>query len=343
MREAVVLGGTGFIGRGLVRALLDSGQAVRVVSRSARPGRHNEPGLTYVPGDVGSADDMRRAVAGASVVYHLATGGGESWSDFERDFLQGLRNIAGACLDNGVERVVYTSSIAGLYLGGGGSIDERTGPDPSPQQRGNYARAKIEAEKIIQELAASRKLPAVILRPGLVVGKGGILTHSGVGFWASDTWCLGWGGGRHPLPFVLVEDVVSAMVSAGRAPGIDGMVFNLVGDQRPTAREFVRELGRRSYRRFHFYPQSLIKMQGIEIFKWLMKVAARKPGNTFPSYRDLKSRSLATQFDCSAAKTKLGWRPNANLEHFWAEAIDAHIRPVPPGDLRLAGHALQNI
>src|SRR5260370_25778107 len=175
MREAAVLGGTGFIGRGLVRALLDSGQAVRVVSRSARPGRHNEPGLTYVPGDVGNADDMRRAVAGASVVYHLATGGGESWSDFERDFLQGLRNIAGACLDNGVERLVYTSSIAGLYLGGGGSIDERTGPDPSPQQRRNYARARIQAEKIVHELAARRNLPAAILRPRLLVRKGRLL------------------------------------------------------------------------------------------------------------------------------------------------------------------------
>ena len=334
--QAVVLGGTGFIGRGLVRALLASGQPVRVVSRSARAGSETEPGLTFASGDVGNAEDMRKAVAGATVVYHLATGGGETWADFERDFLQGLRNIAGACLDNGVQRLVYTSSIAGLYLGGGGTVDERTGPDSQPEKRGNYARAKIEAERILVELQASRKLPAVILRPGLVVGRGGILTHSGVGFWASDTWALGWGGGENPLPFVLAEDVVSAMVLAGSAPGVDGTAFNLVGDQRPTAREFVRELSRRSHRRFHFYPQSMIKMQGIEIFKWLMKVAAKKPGNTFPSYRDLKSRSLATQFDCSAAKTKLGWRPAADSEHFWAEAIDAHIKAVPPGDLRLA-------
>ncbi|MGH9613796.1 MAG: hypothetical protein ACRD4P_12010, partial [Bryobacteraceae bacterium] len=122
-------------------------------------------------------------------------------------------------------------------------------------------------------------------------------------------------------------------------PGIEGMAFNLAGDQRPTAREFVAEIARRSYRDFRFYPQSLIKMQAIEIFKWLMKVAARKPGNSFPPFRDLKSRGLVSQLDCSAAKKKLGWRPNTSLEHFYAEAVDVHLKPIPLGDLRLTARA----
>jgi len=339
MPDAVVLGGGGFIGRGLVRALLDRGQTVRVVSRSAKPGRYTEEGLSLVGGDVSSPQDMLTAVDGASVVYQLTTGGGNDWSDFERDFLQGVRNVAEACLAHRVSRLVYASSIAALYLGDQRTIDERAGLDPQPRKRGMYARAKIEAEKILTTLRASRGLPYVVVRPGVVMGGGGLLSHSGVGYWAADTRCLGWGGGTNPLPFVLVEDVVSAMVAAGNVAGIDGMAFNLAGDQRPTAQAFVAEISRRSYRDFQFYPQSLIKMQAIEIFKWLMKVAARKPGNSFPPYRDLKSRGLVSYLDCSAAKEKLGWRPNTSLERFYMEAIDAHLKPIPPGDLRLTARA----
>ncbi|MGH7994046.1 MAG: NAD(P)H-binding protein, partial [Limisphaerales bacterium] len=96
MPDAVVLGGGGFIGRGLVRALLDRGQTVRVVSRSAKSGRYTEDGLSMAGGDVSSPQDMLVAVEGASVVYQLTTGGGNDWSDFERDFLHGVRNVAEA-------------------------------------------------------------------------------------------------------------------------------------------------------------------------------------------------------------------------------------------------------
>jgi nucleoside-diphosphate-sugar epimerase len=137
------------------------------------------------------------------------------------------------------------------------------------------------------------------------------------------------------LPFVLVQDVVQALAAAARVPGVEGKAFNLVGDVRPTAAEYVRLLAESSRRNFRFYPQSLLKMQAVEAGKWMLKVMARKPDNPFPSFRDLKSRSLRASFDCGNAQRVLGWKPNGSLEVFLYEAVASHFKPFLPGDLRL--------
>ena len=242
--------------------------------------------------------------------------------------------MAENCLRHRVERLVYTSSIAALYLGERCGIDERTGPDPKAVKRSHYSRAKSLAEKLLQDLHRTAGLPVVVVRPGVVVGPKGMLNHSGLGIWPSDTCCLGWGRGNNPLPFVLVGDVAQALANCMQAPGIEGMTFNLVGDVRPTAVEFVNLVRVRSRRNFRFYTQSLWKTQTIEIGKWMLKTLVHKPDNPFPSYRDLKSRSLRSQFDCSAAKDKLAWRPVKSMDAFIADAIDSHLRPLSPQDLR---------
>lgn len=338
LSEVVVIGGTGFIGRHLVRELRHRDIPVRVVTRRP-PAERPELGITYVKGDLSHPGSLRQAVEGSSVVFHLATGGGATWTEFERDFVHATRHVGQLCLESDVRRLIYTSSIAALYLGRRGKIDEGTGPDPQPHNRSLYSRAKIAAEQVLGEMHTQRALPVVIVRPGVVVGPGGFLQHGGVGNWASDLCCVGWGRGNVPLPFVLAQDVATAMVSAMDAPGIDGKAFNLVGDVRPSAAEFVQALSDRSLRTFHFYPQSLWKLQLFDISKWILKIAARKPDNQFPSYRDLVTRTLRSQFDCSSARQMLGWSPVADREQFLRQAIDANLTAIKEGDLRLVAAA----
>ena len=334
LSEVVVIGGTGFIGSHLVRELRRRELAVRIVTRRP-PAPTYQPGITYIQGDLAHPDSLRQAIEGSSVVFHLATGGGATWAEFERDFVHATRRVAHLCLESGVRRVIYASSIAALFLGRRGKIDERTGPDPQPHNRSLYSRAKIAAEQVLHEMHTQHGLPVVIVRPGVVVGPGGFLQHGGVGNWASDLCSVGWGRGKEPLPFVLAEDVATAMAAAMDAPGIEGNTFNLVGDVRPTAAEFVQALADRSLRAFRFYSQSLWKLQLFEIAKWVLKIAARKSDNPFPSYRDLVTRSLRSQFDCSAARETLGWRPVADREQFLRQAIDANLPTIKAGDLRL--------
>ncbi|HZU44582.1 MAG TPA: NAD-dependent epimerase/dehydratase family protein [Terriglobales bacterium] len=330
----VVTGGTGFIGHALVNLLEACGERVKVVSRSADP-RQSHGNITYVKGDVADAASMMQHIAGASTVFHLAAGGGDRWSDYERDVVGGARNVAAACKQHKIARLIYTSTIAALYLGRGGTIDETTGPDPKPMKRSHYSRAKIFAENLYRDLHAREGLPVVIVRPGLVMGRGGVLNHTGVGTWPSDISCLGWGQGNNPLPFVLVQDVAQALVACVTTQNIEGRAFNLAGDVFLTAREFVSLTAERARRRFHYHPQSLLKMQAVELGKWMLKAAAGKPENPFPSFYDLKSRSLRTAFDCKAAKEVLRWQPNADPEVFFREAIASHLRPLAVSDLRL--------
>src|SRR5581483_1242219 len=198
------------------------------------------------------------------------------------------------------------------------------------------SRGKVEAERLLGEMHKTAKLPVVILRPAIVLGPGGMLTHGGTGQWGSGTCCMGWGKGDNPLPLVLATDVAQALFAALDAPGIEGASFNLAGDVRLSAAAYAQIVSERSLRNFKFYPRAPWRIQAVEIFKWMVKVAARKPGNTFPSFRDMKSRCMFTDLDCSAAKRVLGWKPVSNMDVFLREAIDCHLEPIQPGDLRTA-------
>jgi nucleoside-diphosphate-sugar epimerase len=133
-----------------------------------------------------------------------------------------------------------------------------------------------------------------------------------------------------------VDDVARALSTAKDVPGIEGMSFNLAGDVRPSAAEFVRVIGERTLRNFHFRPCNLRRLQAIEIAKWALKAIVRKPGNAWPSYRDFASRAMISQIDCSTAKQILNWKPNADVEHFYREVLDSNVKPIHPEDLRLA-------
>lgn len=332
---AVVIGGTGFIGTSLTRLLIAAGCPVRVVSRRGGAGRQAGGGVEYVAAAVADQAAMSKCIEGAAVVYHLAMGGGETWADYQRDFVDAALHIAESCRAQGVRRLVYTSSISALYMGRKGRLDESMGRDPHPERRSFYSRGKIEAERVLLDFHRRTGFPVVIVRPAVVVGPGGNLSHGAVGAPVSDLCFLGYGNGRTPLPFVLVSDVAKAMVAAKDAPGVEGHAFNLVGDVRPSAREYVRIVAERSLRNFRFYPRSLLLTEAGELARGALKKLAGKAGASAITYRDLKSLAMKADFDCSAAKRMLGWQPVDSMETFVREAIDCHLQPVAPGDLRL--------
>lgn len=333
--NVVVIGGAGFIGSHLTSQLREAGCHVTVVSRSAGLGRKDEPGLRYFRSGVADSARIDNAIEGASVVYHLAMGGGPTWEDFKRDFIDGAANIARSCQKHGVRRLLFTSSISALYLGEHGKLYESSGADKKPKSRCFYSRGKIEAERLLLKLHRTEGLPAVILRPAIVLGPGGMLAHGALGHAASDTCILGWGEGNNPLPCVLVQDVAKALLLAKDAPGIEGKSFNLSGDIRPTAKEYVDLLRERTLRNFRFYPRNVRQMGAMEWALWAIKAAARNRDNVRVSYRDLLSLTMAADLDCSEAKALLGWKPESDREVFFREAIDSHLKPVKPGDLRL--------
>ncbi len=334
--RVVVIGGAGFIGKRLTALLAAAGCHVVVVSRSSGARRSTDSRVEYQSGAVADRGRMLELIAGASVVYDLAMTVGIVWEDWEREVIAGAINVAEACLEHGVRRLIYTSTIAALYLGKPGTVTEATlSNDADREYRADYCRAKGIVENKLLEMHRRRKLPVVITRPAVVVGQGGRMVHPALGEQVSDICLLGFGRGKTPLPCVLVDDVAQALLLAKDAPDIDGLTFNLAGDVRPSAAEFVSVLRERSRRNFRFYPRSMWRTCAGELSRYLIKKAVRKPNNRMVSIRDLRSAALVTQLDCSLAKQKLGWKPVSDREEFFQQAIDVHVRPVAPGDVRL--------
>jgi len=334
--RVVVIGGAGFIGKRLTALLANQGCHVVVVSRTSGARESSNPRIEYRSGEITDRAQMSKLLAGASVVYDLAMPVGLVWEDWERGVIAGGMNVAEACLENGVRRLIYTSSTAALYLGKPGTVTEASlGNEASRQDRGDYCKAKSIVENKLLEMHRTRNLPVVITRPAVVMGPGGLMVHPALGDRVSDICLLGFGQGNTPLPCVLVDDVAQALLLAKDAPGIEGLTFNLAGDVRPSAAEFVSTLRDRTRRNFRFYPRSMWGICAAELSRYLIKKAVNKPDNRMVPFRDLQSAALVTQLDCSLAKGKLGWSPVSDREEFYRQAVDSFMKPIPAGDVRL--------
>ena len=174
---SLVTGATGFVGSAVARALIARGRRVRVLARP-NSDRRNLAGLAVEIAE-GAMEDPRslaRAVAGCRYVYHVAADY-RIWvpdpAPMFRANVDGTRDLLTAALDAGVERVVYTSSVATLGLVPGGSADEET-QNSIDDMIGPYKRSKFMAEEVTRGLARERGLPVVIVNPSTPVGPGDI-------------------------------------------------------------------------------------------------------------------------------------------------------------------------
>jgi nucleoside-diphosphate-sugar epimerase/predicted dehydrogenase len=325
--DVAILGGTGFIGAHVVRRFIAQGAHVSVMARSIRnlPAVFQDDAVTLRAGDVRDAAAIAAAIGSAPIVVNLAHGGGgASWEQVRDAMVGSAEIVARTCIAREVRRLIHIGSIASLYLGPQPvPVTGTTPPDPQADERADYARAKAMSDRLLLSLHASNGLPVCILRPGLVVGEGGLPFHSGLGFFNNEQHCIGWNTGRNPLPFVLVEDVADAIMLASRADGIDGRCYNLVGDVRMTARDYIAALGKAMQRPLRFHPQSADMLWLREYAKYLVKRLTGRAGPP-PSRRDLLSRGLTATFDCDDARRDLGWRPVSDPVQFHERAILVH-------------------
>jgi len=320
--EVVVLGGAGFLGRRCVRQLRAAGRPITLVTRKPDllAGELRDGSVRVFVGDAADGQVLARAFAGADAVLHLATVAGTDPLQTERAMADAVALAADAAIAAGVRRFVYTSSTAALWLGHGSPITGAVPPDEQPAARGGYARGKIAAEHALTA-RRGKGTEITILRPAIVVGPDGILEHSGAGLWVKDNHCVGWGSGRTPLPFVLADDCAAGLVAALHAPAAGDRSYNLAGDVRFSAREYVAELKEHSGRDYHFHPTWLRWMWLQEVAKYAVKMLARRP-REWPSFRDLASRSCRAPLDCSDAKRDLGFAPERDRERFRERLFD---------------------
>jgi len=173
--RAFVTGGTGFIGGAVVRHLIKAGHQVRALVRPGADTRQLD-GLPVerVPGDVGDSESLRRGMAGCQWVFHVAalySYWGYRWDDFYDTNVKGTRRVLEAARDAGVQRIVYTSSIAALGVNKDRSPATEETPSTLADRIGPYQRSKFMAQEVACELAR-QGLPVVIVNPSTPVGVG---------------------------------------------------------------------------------------------------------------------------------------------------------------------------
>jgi dihydroflavonol-4-reductase len=169
----LVTGATGFVGSAVTRALVGVGHEVRVLVRPNSDRRNLvDLDVEIVEGSLEDAPSLARAVAGCRYLFHAAADY-RLWvpdpAPMFRANVEGTRILMGAALDAGIERVVYTSSVATLGLVSEGAADEET-PSKLEDMVGPYKRSKFQAEEVVRDLVATRGLPAVIVNPSAPVG-----------------------------------------------------------------------------------------------------------------------------------------------------------------------------
>lgn len=167
----LVTGGGGFLGRSIIRALLDRGESVRSFARGESP-QLREWGVERVRGDIGDAAAVSDAVAGCQAVFHTAARV-EMWGPYEQFFrinTLGTRNVIAACRAHGVPKLIYTSTPSVVHGGDSVAGVDESAPYPAHFEA-HYPATKALAEQEV--LAANdQRLATVAIRPHLVWGPG---------------------------------------------------------------------------------------------------------------------------------------------------------------------------
>jgi len=249
----LVTGASGFIGAKVVEILLEYGFCnlrclVRPSSQLGRLKKATAPfdgkgNIEFLAGDLLSPEDCAKAAEGVSIIYHLAAGFDKSFAGAFMNSALTTRNLMEAFLQHGTpKRFVNVSSFAvysNLSLERGAVLNETCALEDAPQKRWDaYGFGKLKQEELVKEYGERCHLRYVIVRPGAVFGPGKTQLNGRVGI---DTFGFFMHlGGHNQLPLTFVDNCAEAIVLAGLTPGIDGEIFNIVDDELPTSRQFLR-------------------------------------------------------------------------------------------------------
>lgn len=326
----LVTGGTGFLGRHLVRALLAHGHHVRMMGRdfSAAQGLI-AAGAEPVVADLREREGVIAACAGASAVIHagaLSAPWGRA-DDFHAINVGGTAAVLAGCRQHGVQRLIAISSPSVVFDG----HDQRdlTETAPYPQRFiSTYSLTKKLGEDLVR--AASADLKTVILRPKALFGPGDQSLLPRLIAVAKTGRLPQVGAGANLVDLTYVENVVDAILLALAAPAAVGKTYHITNDEHPslwaTIRTVLARLGLASELRVVPLPVALAAARGMEA---LAAVTRREPTLTRYSVEIL---ARTQTYDISAAKRDLGYAPRIPL----SEAIERTVSALQASDMKQA-------
>jgi nucleoside-diphosphate-sugar epimerase/predicted dehydrogenase len=324
-RKVLVTGAGGFLGNHLARELLKKGDVVRLITRKIDKEFEQNKGVEVLYGDIRNPEVIQKVVDGVDIIYHCAaiTTNKGPWQNFLDTNITATRHLLDAAVKFGIRRFVFVSSVT-VYgftkMKGNKPIRENDAHGNGLPFYSYYAKSKIEGEKLVWEYYRSKKLPVVILRPGVIFG------FKGKNTFKSEKIIF---GAKHKvLPYVYVKDVVAALILAGTSDAAVGNAYNVVGDEQPTQAEFKHKINRTIGvdKTGLFLPRPIMYIPALlfELYSKRKKADASPPFNLF-FYKSLV-RDL--RYDNHKIKEELGWVPSYSIEDGIREtfqSINAHV------------------
>lgn len=331
----LITGAAGFIGSRVVERLAHLGfrNLVCFARPSSQSGRldalaKSYPGTRFevIRGNLLSREECEMACRDVRVIFHLAAGTGEkSIPDAFMNSVVATRNLldAAALQKGSLRRLVLVSTFAvysnrqrSMYLNEDSPLEEH------PERLGDaYCYAKVRQEEIVRSYAETHGLPYVVVRPGSVYGPGKREITGRVGLGTFGVFLHL--GGSNPIPFTYVDNCADAIALAGLVRGVEGEVFNVIDDQLPSSRQFLR-LYKKNVRRFRsVYVPHVISYA--LCFLW-EKYSAWSAGQLPPAYtrRHWYSQWRKTRYCNEKLKSRLGWTPQVSTAEGFRRTFAAH-------------------
>lgn len=307
MSKFAVTGASGFIGRILLDHLLAAGESPVAMSRQSLEiqGVRNVTVTDYA-----RTAELASHLFGVEALIHLAgrahqeAHSVEAEAQFQAANVDAALDAARACIEAGVKRFVFVSSIG---VNGSRSVKPfRETDNPAPTEL--YAVSKWKAEQALSDLLAGSPTELVIVRPPLVYGRGcpGNFRKL-VGFVATSRW-IPLGALDAPRSFIHVDNLADALITAARHPGLGGSTF-LVADARDvTVGEVVRTLA-------DSLESSRARVVNVPVS--LLKTAAFLLGRQ----ASLDKLTAPLQVDASRFSSITGWQPSVTTEQGMRDTV----------------------
>ena len=313
--KALVTGATGFVGAAIAKTLLASGWQVRVLARAGSDRANlRQLAAEVVEGDLNDLRSLEQALEGCTALFHAAADyrlGARDPKPLYLTNVEGTRNILNAARTAGVQRTVYTSSVATIGIPPDGAPGEERSPVALSDMIGHYKRSKYLAEEVARD-AARMGMSVVIVNPSTPVGPGDIKPTP------TGQLVLDAASGRMPayvdtgLNIVHVDDVAAGHLLAFER-GKTGERYILGGEDmtlRTILEQISRLVGRKPPRIRLPYAVVLPIAYAAEAFA---QVSGRSGRVTVEGVRMSRKRMF---FSSAKAAAELGYRWRPPLEAF---------------------------
>jgi nucleoside-diphosphate-sugar epimerase/predicted dehydrogenase len=326
--KVLVTGGTGFLGKRIVKHLVAEGYPIRVLARKLsdiEPLKKKGTEIFY--GDVADKASLEEAFKGIDLVIHAAAGTSGSQKDSETATLLGTRNVIELSGKYRIKKLVYISSCSVYGVSDYDTnhlVNEDASLERFPERRGVYSASKQEAERLVIESMRNKAFPVIILRPGAIYGPGGDLFTAMMGFSLFNKVFIIIGNGKFELPFVYVDNLADVIVTALQHDEANNEIFNVVDRDKITKKAYMQNLMKKLYPKSwtFYFPYglfySIVWCQEV-VFRFLKK----KPFLT--RYR-LVSSQRNIRYDSLKIADRLHWSPRVSFNEAVSVIID-HERP----------------